>query len=308
MTRPEADLIPPLVYSERYIFEWPGHVFPTTKYRDLATRLLEKGLVREFVEPAPATDADLLACHRPHYLRHLEAIADGREPQDPRFECPVTRPVLDAFRLAAGGTILAARLALKQGFAANLCGGFHHAYPDHGEGFCLLNDVPVAAHAMKRQGRLWSALVVDLDVHQGNGTAVMTRDDPWIFTVSLHQENNYPPKETSSLDVGLPDGCGDVEYAERLIEAFRTVTERFPSPDLLFYLAGADPFVNDRLGGLDLSKDGLAARDRIVFDWARVHEVPVVVLLAGGYAQRYEDVVDIHYRTIEELIRRWEMP
>ncbi|MHC4860874.1 MAG: histone deacetylase family protein, partial [Planctomycetota bacterium] len=222
---------------------------------------------------------------------------------DPRFECPVTRPVLDAFIVSAGGTILAGRLALEHGSAASLGGGFHHAYPDHGEGFCLLNDVPVASKVLLEEGLVSSVLIVDLDVHQGNGTAVMCREDPRIFTLSVHQEDNYPAKEVSDLDVGLPDLADDDLYLGALEGALRRTAERF-EPDLVFYLAGADPYEQDRLGGLRVTKEGLAERDRMVFDHAEGAGMPVVGLLAGGYALREEDVVDIHVAMVEELLRR----
>jgi acetoin utilization deacetylase AcuC-like enzyme len=276
----------PIVFSDSYTFEWPGHVFPTGKYRAVAATLLERGLVEGFTTPPRATRAELETCHLPAYLDRLEAIVRGRAPWDPRFECPVSGAILDAFVLSAGGTILASRLALVRGLAANVGGGFHHAYPDHGEGFCLLNDVPVASKVLLGEGAVSSVLVVDLDVHQGNGTAVMARGDPRIFTLSVHQEDNYPPKEVSDLDVGLPDLTDDDRYLDALEGAFRRVDRLF-SPDLVLYLAGADPYVEDRLGGLAVTKEGLAAR-----------------LLAGGYALREEDVVDIHVTMIAELLRR----
>jgi len=293
----------PLVFSKDYTFHWPGHVFPTGKYARLAERLVAAGHAESFHDPRPATDEELRACHDAGYLDRLTRIADGHEEWDASFECPVTRQVLDVFRLAAGGTILAAKLAIEHGFAANLSGGFHHAYADRGEGFCLLNDVPVAAHALYHQERIDRALVVDLDVHQGNGTAVMARDEPWLFTLSLHQENNYPVKERSDLDVGLPDGVGDDEYLEALVGALAEIDRRC-EPDLVFYLAGADPYANDRLGGLALTMDGLHQRDRIVFDWARERGAAVAAVLAGGYAADEEDVVSIHFAMIEELLGR----
>jgi acetoin utilization deacetylase AcuC-like enzyme len=294
---------PPLVFSQDYTFRWPGHVFPTGKYVRLADRLVEAGLAESFHVPRPATDEELRACHDGAYLTRLARIADGHDAWDASFECPVTRQVLDVFRLAAGGTIMAAKLAIEHGLAANLSGGFHHAYADRGEGFCLLNDVPVAAHALYHQERIDRALVVDLDVHQGNGTAVMAQDEPWLFTFSMHQENNYPVKERSDLDVGLPDGIEDEDYLAALGDALSEVDRRC-EPDLVFYLAGADPYVEDRLGGLALTMDGLVRRDRVVFDWARDRGAAVVGLLAGGYAANDEDVVSIHFAMIEELLRR----
>jgi acetoin utilization deacetylase AcuC-like enzyme len=294
---------PPIVYSSGYAFAWPGHVFPTGKYRAVAEALLAGGDVEGFALPATATREELLTCHLADYLDRLSAIASGVVPWDPRFECPVNRAVLDAFLLSTGGTIAACRLALRHGLAANIGGGFHHAYPDHGEGFCLLNDVIVAARVLIREGAVSRVLVVDLDVHQGNGTAVAADGDPAIFTLSVHQEDNYPPKERSDLDVGLPDLTGDEAYLEALAGALREVTTRF-LPELVIYLAGADPYTEDRLGGLTLTLSGLAARDRLVFDFAREHGAKVTAVLAGGYAIREEDVVSIHVRMLRELLSR----
>jgi len=293
----------PLVYSPRYAFDWPGHVFPTGKYRKVAERLRARGFAPRFREPRPATRDELELCHTAAWLDRLQAIADGREAWDPSFECPVNREVLDAFRLGVGGTLLAARIALRSGLAANVGGGFHHAYPDRGEGFCLLNDVPVAARALRAEGLFSRALVVDLDVHQGNGTAVMCRRDPFTFTLSVHQERNYPAKEVSDLDIGLPDGTGDEDYLDAVEGALERVERSF-TPEIVFYLAGADPYREDRLGGLDLTKTGLAARDRLVFDWTERIGAALTALLAGGYALREEDVVDIHVRMLTELLGR----
>ncbi len=293
----------PLVYTERYTLAWPGHVFPTRKYEQVARAVREEGLAEEFHEPRPAASEEILTCHRPEYLERLRAIADGLEEWDPRFECPVSRPVLESFGLAVGGTILAGRLAVERGYAANLGGGFHHAYPDHGEGFCLLNDVAVAARVLLGEGLVRRVLVADLDVHQGNGTAVMAREDPRIFTLSVHQENNYPVKEISDLDVGLPDLADDDVYLGAVDGALRRAERAF-SPDLVLYLAGADPYVEDRLGGLAVSKRGLEERDRIVFDHAERSGAAVAALLAGGYPRRERDVVEIHLAMIRELLRR----
>ncbi len=293
----------PIVYCSAYGFAWPGHVFPTGKYRGVADTLRESGVAHVFHEPVPATRDELLTCHHATYLDRLEGIVRGELPWDPRFEVPVDHAVLDAFKLSAGGTIKAARLAMEHGRAINVGGGFHHAYPSHGEGFCLLNDVVVAAKVVLDEGLAERVLVVDLDVHQGNGTAVAAQGDDRIFTFSLHQENNYPAKEKSDLDVGLADFAGDGMYLGALRDALGEIDRRF-APDLLFYLAGADPFEHDRLGGLKVSMDGLAARDRMVFDFAEEQGAPIVATLAGGYAVREEDVVAIHVKTIEELLRR----
>jgi acetoin utilization deacetylase AcuC-like enzyme len=292
---------PPVIYADGYALAWPGHVFPVGKYRAVAAALRGAGLVTGLLEPVPATREQVLAVHQPEYLLKLEAIADGRARWDPRFECPVDRAVLDAFLLQAGGTILAARSAVRAGRAANLGGGFHHAFADHGEGFCLLNDVVIATRVLLDEGLVPTVAVVDLDVHQGNGTAVMTAGDERVFTLSLHQENNYPLKEESSLDVGLRDLCDDGEYLSALEWALKATAERF-KPGFVFYLAGADAFAKDRLGGLALSHEGLRERDRMVFRWAFEQAAPVAALLAGGYAEDEDDVTRIHVAMIEELL------
>jgi acetoin utilization deacetylase AcuC-like enzyme len=294
------------VYDPAYSFSWPGHVFPTEKYRLTAAELVRRGVVPEdgFLRPEPASREELLHVHTPDYLDRLEAIASGAAPWDPRFEVPVDRAVVDAFVLAAGGTILAARRALERGAAANLTGGFHHAYPGHGEGFCLLHDAAVAVQVLRGEGLLRSALFVDLDVHQGNGTVACFAGDRDAYTLSLHEEDNYPvPKERGSLDVGLRTGAGDEEYLAALDGALARTGKEFPRPDLLVYVAGADAFEEDRLGRLALTRDGFRRRDRRVLDFARAEGAPIVGLLAGGYALRTEDVVGIHADMVEALAR-----
>ena len=296
----------PVVYDERYSFEWPGHVFPTDKYRRTAEELVARGAVAAdgFARPEPATREQLLLVHDARYLDDLDAIAEGRLAWDPRFEVPVSRSVLDAFHLAAGGSVLAARLALERGAAANLTGGFHHAYPDHGEGFCLVHDAAVAAKVMRAEGLVRRVLFVDLDVHQGNGTVACFRGDADAYTFSIHQEDNYPsPKEEGSLDVGLWSGAGDAEYLAALDAALGRVAREFPRPDLLVYVAGADPFVEDRLGGLALTREGFRRRDAAVTAFARREGAPVLGLLAGGYAADTRDVVGIHADMVEALLR-----
>jgi acetoin utilization deacetylase AcuC-like enzyme len=200
--------------------------------------------------------------------------------------------------LAAGGSILAGRCALTDGSAANIGGGFHHAYPDHGEGFCVIHDVAVAIRHLQFHGAVETAMVVDTDVHQGNGTAAIFGGDGTVFTLSIHQENNYPyPKPPSTMDINLPDGVADEEYLEMLEKHLRQAFREF-SPQILFYVAGADPYREDQLGGLALTMEGLYQRDSLVFDYARRHSVPVAITLAGGYARRVADTVRIHSNTI----------
>lgn len=216
-----------------------------------------------------------------------------------RLEIPWSPSILEGFRLMTGGSVLAAEAALTEGVAVNLGGGFHHAFPDHGEGFCLFNDVAVAIRRLQRAGRIDRAAVIDCDVHHGNGTAAIFAGDDRVFTCSLHQEHNYPAtKPPSSLDIGLEDGAGDEEYLRALTGALPVVFDH--RPEIVFYLAGADPFIDDQLGGLALTREGLRARDRQVLGAARAAGVPTVVLLAGGYARRLDDTVAIHVATVEE--------
>jgi acetoin utilization deacetylase AcuC-like enzyme len=210
---------------------------------------------------------------------------------------------IEACWLAAGSSILAAQRALEDGFSANIGGGFHHAYPDHGEGFCVIHDVAVAIRKMQADGAIERAMVVDTDVHQGNGTAAIFGGDETVFTMSIHQEHNYPyPKPPSTVDVNLPDGMGDADYLAILEKYLHRSFEEF-SPQLLFYVAGADPYQEDQLGGLALTMEGLARRDALVLGYAQRNQVPLAVTLAGGYARKIEDTVTIHVNTIKAAIQ-----
>ncbi|MBI2931760.1 MAG: histone deacetylase [Planctomycetes bacterium] len=289
---------PTYVYSPRYALEWGEHVFPVEKYALVAERLAQKGIT--LVEPPPATDAELERVHTKAYLARLRELTRTPELGYPEFEVPVTERVIETFRLATGGTILAARRALEEGAAANLSGGFHHAFADHGEGFCLINDLAVAIRQLQHEGRIRRASVIDLDLHQGNGTARIFADDPSVYTFSMHQEHNYPRKERSTWDIGLDDGTGDEEYLEHVRQAVPKILAEF-QPDLVLYQAGADPYREDKLGGLALSIEGLAERDRIVYRECRARRRPIAVTLGGGYARRTEDVVAIHANTLTLL-------
>jgi acetoin utilization deacetylase AcuC-like enzyme len=214
------------------------------------------------------------------------------------LEIPYSRERVEAVWLAAGGSILAAQCALRDGFGANLGGGFHHAYPDHGEGFCAIHDVAVAIRRLQAEGAIRKAMVVDTDVHHGNGTAAIFGGDASVFTISIHQENNYPAhKPPSNIDLHMMDRVDDDEYLGALLPAVRRALDDF-RPELLFYVGGADPFCEDQLGGLSLTKNGLKERDRRVFEEARRRSIPVATALAGGYARRVEDTVRIHVNTI----------
>ena len=280
-------------YSPRYEVALPGHIWPTSKYRLIAERLA--GPAIEFVEPAAVSWEDLALVHTAEYLDKLRTNTLTAE-DIATLELPWQPELAGAFRLMVGGTCGAAAAALDDGRAAHLGGGLHHAFANHGEGFCPLNDVAVAVR-MLQSNRIRRAAIVDCDVHHGNGTAFIFERDPGVFTFSIHQQLNYPFfKPRGDLDIGLEDGTGDERYLEALAGALpRVIAHR---PEILVYLAGADPFEGDRLGGLTLTKAGLAARDRLVFDAARAAAVPVVTVLAGGYAANVNDTVDIHAATI----------
>jgi acetoin utilization deacetylase AcuC-like enzyme len=287
-----------LLFHPRFTVDLGPHVFPAQKYRLVRERLLTAGLASEadFVAPMPATDSDVLRAHTPEYV---EKIKSGRLSvvEQRTLEVPWSRGLVEAAWYAAGAAIEAGRLARRDGCAIVLSGGFHHAFADHGEGFCLVNDVAIAVRALRASGEARRAAVIDLDVHQGNGTAALLGSDPDAFTVSVHQESNYPArKPPSHVDVGLPDGAGDEAYLESLAGPLARAI-RF-EPDVLFFLAGADPFQHDRLGGLRLTFDGLKERDRRVLVASREGGIPVVVVLAGGYAERTEDTVAIHVNTV----------
>ena len=288
-----------LIYSDGYDLNLGEHVFPSSKYKLTHDRALADGLASAagILEPAPAADADVLRVHTPDYVRKLQTgTLSPRELA--QLEIPWSEQMVRALWLAAGGSILAARQALRDGAAVNVGGGFHHAFPGHGEGFCALNDVAIAIRALQAEGLIKLAMTVDLDVHQGNGTAAIFHKDNTVFTFSMHQEKNYPfIKPPGDLDVGLDDGCGDAEYLHQLRDALKWCFAKF-TPDLIFYVAGADPYRDDQLGGLALTLEGLLERDRWVFAAARERGIPVAVCFAGGYARKLEDTVTIHANTI----------
>ncbi len=316
-----------LVYSEKYFLPIGEHVFRADKYRLIRDLLLREHVADEsdFVRPEPAKEDDVLLVHSPMYVNKLmEGGLSAREELE--MEIPYSPQVVDAFMLHTGGSILAAEQALKDGVGINIGGGFHHAFPEHGEGFCMINDFAVAIRALQQRGLIGRAMTVDCDVHQGNGTAVIFHraarrpnnlpsgsaaglvgplgpnrsqgSSKDVFTISLHQENNYPyVKPSSSIDVNLPDGCGDADYLAWLDNALSSGLRQF-DPELICYVAGADPFREDQLGGLDLSIEGLKRRDELVFRAARARDIPVMVTYAGGYARRIEDTVAIHANTV----------
>jgi acetoin utilization deacetylase AcuC-like enzyme len=288
-----------LAYHEGYDLRLGEHVFQSQKFRMVRDALLAEGIADsgDFLSPEPATDEDILRVHTADWVDKLKndklSIAERV-----RLEIPYSQAAVRGFWLAAGGSILAARCAVRDGFGFNIGGGFHHAFPGHGEGFCMIHDVAVAIRRLQADGTLERVLVVDTDVHQGNGTAAIFAGDATVFTLSLHQENNYPePKPPSDLDVNLADGVGDEQYLELLDKALAEAFRRF-SPQMLFYIGGADPYREDQLGGLTLSMRGLQERDALVFADARVRGLPVAVAFAGGYARQVEDTVRIHVNTV----------
>ena len=310
-----------LVYSDAYYLPIGAHVFPAQKYRLIHQRLLNEHIAEagDFVTPEPAADTDILRVHTEGYVHKLKTgtLSPAEELQ---MEVPYSPELVRAFWLAAGGSMRAAELALEDGVACNVGGGFHHAFADHGEGFCMIHDVAVAIKRLQADGKIRTAMTVDCDVHDGNGTAAIfppingphaplpshsptspARGDApphGVFTISLHQQHNYPAfKPPSSIDVNLPDGTSDHQYLSWLDNALSSGLRRF-TPDLLCYIAGADPFCEDQLGGLALTMEGLKERDELVFKVAKANGIPVMVTFAGGYARNTADTVAIHCNTV----------
>jgi acetoin utilization deacetylase AcuC-like enzyme len=276
-------------YSDHFVLPLPeGHRFPMQKYSMVREAVLATVPQIAFHEAPFTSDGVLALAHHPSYI---ERVSRGEltPPEQKAIGFPWSSQMVERSRRSAGATIAACRAALECGVAANLAGGTHHAYSDHGEGFCVFNDAAIAARLMQAERRVRKVAIVDLDVHQGNGTAAILAQDDSIFTLSLHAENNYPfKKERSDLDVALADGVGDADYLSALHAALDGMFARF-SPELLIYLAGADPHEGDRLGRLKLTLDGLAARDR---------DIPVALAMAGGYGKNIQDTVAVHVQTI----------
>ncbi len=317
-----------LVYSEKYFLPIGEHVFRADKYRLIRERLFALGSVdaSDFLEPHPASESDVMLVHSPHYVNKLmEGSLTARE--ELQMEIPYSPQVVDTFMLHTGGSILAAERAVADGVCVNIGGGFHHAFPDHGEGFCMMHDFAVAIRSLQKRKIIQRAMTVDCDVHQGNGTAAIfggantqpaslpsahhgsvfglsggsireRRSYKDVFTISLHQENNYPlSKPPSSIDVNLPDGCGDKEYLQWLDNALSSGLRQF-EPELICYVAGADPYPRGPTWRIDVSIEGLKQRDELVFRVARARGIPVMVTLAGGYAIHVEDTVSVHTNTV----------
>ncbi len=298
-----------LFYCDEFVLPLPpSHRFPMQKYALLRERLLRSGgfPANCFCVPPGATEAQLLRVHDSDYYRRV-TTGELTEYQVKLLGFPWSDALIERSRRSVGGTIAASRSALTEGVSVNLAGGTHHAFRDRGEGFCVFNDAVVAVRTLQAERAIERAVILDCDVHQGNGTASLAAGDGTLFTLSIHGERNYPlRKEQSDLDVPLPDGTGDQAYLQALKPALITALNS-NRPQLAIYLAGADPFMHDRFGRLALTKDGLARRDRLVFELCRSHQVPVAVTMAGGYASDISDIVDIHSQTVRlaaELLGR----
>ena len=288
-----------VIYHPQYDLDLGPHVFPSEKFRMIHDALFAEGIAEAgaFLQPEPSPDEDILRVHTLAYVNKLQTDSLTLS-ERMKLEIPLSELTRIAFWLAAGGSTLAGQMALEGGFAANLSGGFHHAYPGHGEGFCMIHDVAVAIRSLQEAGKIRTAMTVDTDVHHGNGTAAIFGNDASVFTLSIHQENNYPmPKPPSDEDIGLEDGTRDHEYLDALEKGFLRALKKM-TPDLIFYVGGADPYREDQLGGLALTLEGLQRRDKLVFEHARRKGIPVASTLAGGYARRVGDTVRIHVNTI----------
>ena len=285
--------------SPKYEVDLGDHILPTGKFRLIRERLIELGIAKpeDFEEPRPAQDEDILLVHTPAYVDKVRSGRLGAEELEV-LGLPYSKELAEAAWIGVEGTIRAARHALETKLGIHIGGGGHHAYPDHGAGYCLFNDCAIAIRKLKQEGRIVKAMVVDCDVHQGDGTAFIFREDSTVFTCSIHQEDLYPEvKQQSDLDIGLETGTGDDQYLEEFSRHFLPALEVF-RPQLLVYVAGTDPYHDDQEGGLALTFEGLERRDRIVFQEAKRRRVPVVVVLAGGYARKTADTVAIHVTTI----------
>ena len=297
-------------YSDQFVLPLPeGHRFPMAKYAMLRDALVAHLPEIQLLQAPRASDAELLRVHTPDYVR---GIADGSVPAAVTREIgfPWSEAMAERARRSVGATVAAARSALRQGIGANLAGGTHHAYADKGGGFCVFNDVAVAARALQaqhaREGRELPVAVIDLDVHQGNGTARIFQGDASVFTLSLHGEKNFPfRKEAGDLDVGLPDGTADADYLAALDAALLELDRR-STPQLVFFLAGADPHEGDRLGRLKLTFEGMQARDQRVLDWCLARRIPLVLLMAGGYGIQIDATVQVQLNTYLLAYAHWQ--
>jgi acetoin utilization deacetylase AcuC-like enzyme len=299
-------------YADHFVLPLPdGHRFPMSKYALLRERIISEGVIapENLIIPPAATDEQLRLAHDADYIERVKTgMLTPAEMRRIGFSWSVN--MVERSRRSSGATICAARTALDEGVSANLAGGTHHAGRSHGEGYCVFNDSPIAARVMQQEGRVLRVIVIDCDVHQGNGTAEITHGDDSIYAFSIHGERNYPfRKIAGDFDIGLPDGTGDQEYLTTLEIALERALFA-ARPDFAIYVSGADPFEGDRLGKLALTKAGLAARDRMVFSMCYAERIPVAVSMGGGYAAQVEDIVDIHLQTIKiaaEFAAKWAL-
>ena len=300
-----------VVYSEDYLADIGMHVFPTQKYKHILEALRTMGIVKdnEIMEPPMATREELLHVHTSEYVTKLENFTLSI-PEIIQMELPYSPEVKLASFKAAGGTILATQIAVEENLGINIGGGFHHAFPDHGEGFCVLNDVAIALQNALDKKWIFRPCIVDLDLHQGNGNAYFFRNDKRVFTFSMHQLNNYPMiKPPGSIDVDLSDETADEEYHMLLKTNLDKIYDTH-KPDICYYIAGADPYEDDLLGGLAITKEGLAERDRMVLEKAASHDTKMVIVLGGGYARNFQDTVEIHTTTIAlaaKIFGKWKI-
>jgi len=288
-------------YTDHFVLPLPAeHRFPMSKYSLLRERIINTGILprESLYVPEAATDEQILRAHDASYLERVQnGTLSSKEIR--RIGFPWTPAMVERSRRSSGATIAACRAALEDGVAVNLAGGTHHAFRDHGEGYCVFNDSAIAARAMQAEGRVRRVVILDCDVHQGNGTAAILRDDTTIFTFSIHGEKNFPyHKEVSDLDIELLDGTSDAVYLDMLEEGVQRALA-LAHADMAIYLAGADPFADDRLGRLKLTKTGLAQRDALVLELCKARGLPVAVTMAGGYARNVTDIVDIHSQTVQ---------
>ncbi len=295
-----------IFYSDHFVLPLPPeHRFPMLKYAQLRQRVVESRLVspENLIIPPPATDEELGRVHTADYIRRVQH-GELTRAEIRQLGFPWSPELAERARRSVGATLAACRAALREGFAANLAGGTHHAFRDQPQGYCVFNDSAVAARAMQAEGRVQRVLIIDCDVHQGNGTAAIFAADPTVFTFSIHGAKNFPfRKESSDLDVALEDKADDATYLAALEQGLATAL-RYAQADLVIYLAGADPYMGDRLGRLALSKVGLAARDRLVFNYCQAARLPIAIAMAGGYAPNVADIVDIHFETLKIAVER----
>lgn len=284
------------VYSEKYLVDFGIHVFPTIKYKLIKERILKEGIGKEedFVSPYLPKENDLLILLDKEYLDDLKNLRWTE--RTIYSELPLTKEIVEMFMLASSGTYIASEVALNEKVCYHIGGGFHHAFKNKAEGFCYINDIAYAILKLKKEGKIKRAVVIDCDLHQGNGTARIFQGDKDVFTFSIHQQNLYPVKEKSDLDIGLPDFAGDELYLEKMDYALNIIEKNLPF-DLCIYQAGADPYKEDKLGNLMLTKEGLIERDKKVAEFCKENNIPVAITLGGGYSRNLNDLVDIHFNT-----------